>query len=74
MTDLTALLHKATNVHYLHTGETVTKLAVAAILFPSRQPKTQMQNLNNLLNGHTRIMGEHIKQLVDIFPDTTADY
>ena len=76
MTDLNLrqLLTNAIEVQKELRGETVTKEAVAAILFPSRNPKTQYQNLNNLLNGHTRITGETVRELVKIFPDTSADY
>jgi len=72
--NLRQLLTNAIEVQKELRGETVTKEAVAALLFPSRNPKTQYQNLNNLLNGHTRITGETVRELVKIFPDTSADY
>ena len=72
--NLRQLLTNAIQVQKDLRGETVTKEAVAAILYPSRNPKTQMNNLRNLLNGHTRITGDAVRELVKIFPDTNADY
>ncbi len=73
-TELRIKIKKAMEVQYNLHNETVTMQCVAAVLFPSRNPKTQVANLNNLLSGHTRIMGEHIKQLIEIFPDTDGNY
>ena len=75
MNELNELLNNAIELHNeMHPKKKVTKQGVAAVLFPSRLPKTQMQNLNNLLNGVTRLHAETVRELVNLFPDTDGDY
>jgi len=68
------LLKNAILVHHALHGEKITYTAMAAILWPDSRGRGKDQNLQNLSTGRTRLSTETLLKLVEVFPETTADY